>query len=51
MFPEGIVILCGIQRECRGDLATGELIIEDDGMTIPCCQACGEAFDNRQENV
>jgi hypothetical protein len=51
VFPEGIIILCGLQIKCKGDIATGELIIEDDGMSISCCQACGEAFDTRDESV
>lgn len=46
MFPEGTIIICGVQIECRGNEATGEVFIDDEEISIPCCEQCASLLDS-----
>jgi len=47
MDLEGSIILCGMQVVCKGNEATGDMVLSLDGeeYNIPCCQQCAEALE------
>lgn len=46
-FPEGAIIVCGMQVACKGNQADGTIVFELDGngpVEIPSCKACADAL-------
>lgn len=39
-----VIVICGVQKACKGNEAVGDLIItNDDGeFKIPCCRECAD---------